>query len=104
MINQGARLRKVWVQKVHVSQKIVLYFKGVTVNTEDYSQRSRSLHLKDKRHKQFSTPHKEKHKKKKKRKEPCGKSHPFKGRQLFIKKPGRLGNSRDLHQFPTNLH
>ena len=32
------------VQKAHVSQKIVLYFKGVTVNTENYSQRSRSLH------------------------------------------------------------
>ena len=32
------------VQKTHVSQKIVLYFKGVTVNTENYSQRSRSLH------------------------------------------------------------
>ena len=48
------------VQKAHVSQKIVLYFKGVTVNAENYSQRSRSLHLKDKRHKQFSTPQKEK--------------------------------------------
>ena len=44
----------------HVSQKIVLYLKGVIVNTENYNQRSRSLHLKDKQHKQFSTPHKEK--------------------------------------------
>ena len=48
------------MQKAHVSQKIVLYFKGVIVNTGDYSQRSRSLHLRDKRHKQFSTPQKEK--------------------------------------------
>ena len=31
MIKQGARLGKVWVKKSHVSQKIVLYFKGVTV-------------------------------------------------------------------------
>ena len=69
MIKQGARLGKVWVQKAHVSQKIVLYFKGVTVNTEDYSQWSRSLHLRDKRHKQFSTPQKEKPTRKKKRKE-----------------------------------
>ena len=53
MIKQGARLGKVWVKKSHVSQKIVLYFKGVTVNTEDYSQRSHSLHLRDKWHKQF---------------------------------------------------
>ena len=57
------------VQKAHVSQKIVLYFKGVTVNAENYSQRSRSLHLIDKRHKQFSTPQKEKPTRKKKRKE-----------------------------------
>ena len=47
----------------------MLYFKEVTVNTENYSQRSRSLHLKDKRHKQFSTPQKEKPTRKKKRKE-----------------------------------
>ena len=26
------------VQKAHVSQKIVLYFKGVTINAENYSQ------------------------------------------------------------------
>ena len=69
MIKQGARLGKVWVQKAHVSQKIVLYFKGVTVNTGDYGQRSRSLHLRDKRHKRFSTPQKEKPTRKKKRKE-----------------------------------
>ena len=69
MIKQGARLRKVWVQKAHVSQKIILYFKRVTVNTGDYSQRSCSLHLRDKRHKQFSTPQKEKPTMKKKRKE-----------------------------------
>ena len=69
MIKQGARLGKAWVQKSHVSQKIVLYFKGVTVNTEDYSQWSHSLHLRDKRHKQFSTPQKEKPTRKKKRKE-----------------------------------
>ena len=31
MIKQGARLGKVWAQKVHVSQKIALYVKGVTV-------------------------------------------------------------------------
>ena len=68
MIKQGARLEKVWVQKAHVSQKIVLYFKGVTVNTENYNQQSRSLHLKDKRHKQYSTPQKEKPTKKKKKK------------------------------------
>ena len=43
--------------KAHVSQKIVLYLKGVTINIENYSQRSRSLHLRDKLHKQFSTPH-----------------------------------------------
>ena len=69
MIKQGARLRKVWVQKTHVSQKIVLYFKGITFNTEDYIQQIRSLHLRDKRHKQFSTPQKEKPTRKKKRKE-----------------------------------
>ena len=57
------------MKKAHVSQKIVLYFKGVTVNTENYSQRSRSLHLRDERHKQFSTPQKEKPTRKKKRKE-----------------------------------
>ena len=57
------------MQKVHVSQKIVLYFKGVTVNTENYSQWSRSPHLIDKRRKQFSTPQKEKPTRKKKRKE-----------------------------------
>ena len=60
MIKQGARLEKVWVQKAHVLQKIVIYFKGVTVNTGDHSQRSRSLRLRDKRHKQFPTPQKEK--------------------------------------------
>ena len=54
------------VQKAHVSQKIVLYFKGVTVNTENYGQRSRSLH---RRLEQFSTPQKEKPIRKKKRKE-----------------------------------
>ena len=32
-------------------QKIVLYFKGVTVKTVDHSQQSRSLHFRDKRHK-----------------------------------------------------
>ena len=69
MIKQGAWLRKVWVQKAHVSQKIVLYFKGVIVNTEDYNQRSRSLQLRDKRHKQFYTPQKEKPTRKKKRKD-----------------------------------
>ena len=69
MIKQGARLGKVWVQKAHVSQKIVLYFKRVTVNAKNYSQRSRSLHLKDKRHKQFSTSQKEKPTRTKKRKE-----------------------------------
>ena len=57
------------VQKAHVSQKIVLYFKGVTVNAENYSQRSRFLHLRDKQHKQFSTHHKEKPTRKKNRKE-----------------------------------
>ena len=51
MIKKGAQLGKIWMQKAHVSQKNVLYFKGVTVNTENYSQRSRSLHLRDKRHK-----------------------------------------------------
>ena len=70
MIKRGARLGKVWVQKPHVSQKIVIYFKGVTVNTGDCSQQSRSLHLRDKRHKQLSTPQKEKPtRKKRKRKE-----------------------------------
>ena len=69
MIKKGARLGKVWVQKVHVLQKIFLYFKGVTVNTENHSQWSRSLHLRDKRHKQFPTPQKEKPTRKKKRKE-----------------------------------
>ena len=54
MIKQGARLGKAKVQKAHVVQKVhvlkklVHYFKGVTVNTEDHSQRSRSLHLRDK--------------------------------------------------------
>ena len=43
MIKQGVWLRKVWVKKAHVSQKIVLYFKGVIVNTEDYNQWSRSV-------------------------------------------------------------
>ena len=57
------------MQKAQVSQKIFLYFKEVTVNTENYSQRSHSLHLRDKRHKQFSTPQKEKPTRKKKRKE-----------------------------------
>ena len=56
MIKQGARLGKVWAKKSHVSQKIVLYLKGITVHTENYIQRSRSQLLKDKRHKQFSTP------------------------------------------------
>ena len=69
MIKQGAWLGKVWVQKAHVLQKIVPYFKGVTVNTVDHSQQSRSLHLIDKRHKQFPTPQKEKPTRKKKRKE-----------------------------------
>ena len=31
--------------KTHVLQRIVLYFKGVTVNTEIYNRQSRSLHL-----------------------------------------------------------
>ena len=31
MIKHGARLGKVWAQKAHVSKKIVLYVKGVTV-------------------------------------------------------------------------
>ena len=57
------------MQKVNVSQKIVLYFKGFTVNTGDYSQRIHSLNLRDKRYKQFSTPQKEKPIRKKKRKE-----------------------------------
>ena len=69
MIMQGARLRNVWVQKAHVLQNIVLYFKGVIVNTVDHSQQSRSLHLRDKRCKQFPTPRKEKPTRKKKRKE-----------------------------------
>ena len=69
MIKQEAQLGKVWSQKAHVSQKIVLYFKGFTINTENYSQRSHSLHLRDKRHKQFSTPQKEKPTRKNKRKE-----------------------------------
>ena len=77
MIKQGARLGRAWVQKAHVSQKIVLYFKGVTVNTKNYSQRSRSLHLRDKRHKQFSTPQKEKPTRKNKRK---GKARSLVGR------------------------
>ena len=53
------------VQKAHVSQKIVLYFKGVTINAENYSQQSRSLH---KRREHFSTPQKEKSIRKKERK------------------------------------
>ena len=57
------------MQKVHASQNIVLYFKGVTVNTKNYSQWSRSPHLRDKQCKQFSTPQKEKPTRKKKRKE-----------------------------------
>ena len=69
MIKQGARLGKVRVQKAHVLQKLVCYFKGVTVNREDHSQQSCSLHLRDKRHKQFPTPQKEKPTRKKKRKE-----------------------------------
>ena len=69
MIKQGARLGKVWVQKAHVLQKIVLYFKGVTVNTVDHSQQSHSLHFRDKQHKQFPTPQKEKPTREKKRKE-----------------------------------
>ena len=69
MIKQGARLGKVQVQKEHVLQKFVRYFKGVTINTEDHSQQSRSLHLRDKRHEQLPTPHKEKSIRKKKRKE-----------------------------------
>ena len=48
MIKQGAWLGKVRVQKAHVLQKFVHYFKGVTVNTEGHIQRSRSLHLRDK--------------------------------------------------------
>ena len=56
------------MQKAYVLQKFVRYFKGVTVNTEDHSQRSRSLHLRDKRHEQFPTPQKEKPTRKKKRK------------------------------------
>ena len=31
MIKQGARVGKLWAQKAHVSQKIVLYVKGVTI-------------------------------------------------------------------------
>ena len=69
MIKQGARLGKVRVQKTHVLQKLVRYFKRVTVNMEDHSQRSRSRHLRDKRHEQFPTPQKEKPTRKKKRKE-----------------------------------
>ena len=65
MIKQGARLGWVWVQKAHVLQKIVLYFKSVTVNIENYSQWRRSLH---KRREQFSTSQKEKQTRKKKRK------------------------------------
>ena len=57
------------MQKAHVPQKIVLYFKGVTINTENYSQQSCSLHLRDKQCKQFSTPQEEKPIRKKKRKE-----------------------------------
>ena len=69
MIKQGARLRKVRVQKAHVLQTLVCYFKGVIVNMEDHSQWSHSLHLRDKRHEQFPTPQKEKPTRKKKRKE-----------------------------------
>ena len=60
MIKQGTRLGKVRVHKAHVLQKLVRYFKRVTVNTEDHSQRSRSLHLRDKQCEQFPTPQKEK--------------------------------------------
>ena len=51
MIKQGARLKRAWENyaslsvKTHVLQRIVLYFKGVTVNTKNYNQQSRSLHL-----------------------------------------------------------
>ena len=51
MIKQGARLGRAWENyasqsaKTQVLQRIVLYFKGVTVNTENYNQQSRSLHL-----------------------------------------------------------
>ena len=69
MIKQGARLGKVCLQKAHVLQKIVLYFKGVTVNIGDHSQWNRSLHLREKQHKQFPTPQKEKPTAKKRRRE-----------------------------------
>ena len=51
MIKQGARFGRDWENyasqsaKTHVLQRIVLYFKGVTVNTENYNQQSRSLHI-----------------------------------------------------------
>ena len=51
MIKQGAQLERAWEnyasqsEKTHVLQRIVLYFKGVTVNTENYNQQSRFLHL-----------------------------------------------------------
>ena len=78
------------MQKAHVLQKIVLYFKGVTVNTEDHSQQSGSLHRRDRRHKQFPTPKKEKPTRKKKRKE--------KARSSI----GR--SSKNLHNINTKFH
>ena len=51
MLKQGARLGRAWEnyasqrEKTHVLQRIVLYFKGVTINTKNYNQQSCSLHL-----------------------------------------------------------
>ena len=51
IIKQGGRLGRAWENcasqraKTHVLQRIVLYFKGVTVNTKNYNRQSRSLHL-----------------------------------------------------------
>ena len=51
MIKQGAWLGRAWENcasqsaKTHVLQRIILYFKGVTVNTENYNRKIRSLHL-----------------------------------------------------------
>ena len=51
MIKKGTRLGKAWENcasqsaKTHVLQRIVLYFKEIIVNTENYNQQIHSLHL-----------------------------------------------------------
>ena len=65
----GAWIGKVRVQKAHVLQKFVRYFKGVTVNTEGHIQRSRSLHLRDKLERTIPYSKRKTHKEKEEKRE-----------------------------------